>query len=685
MIVGVLLRHYKVYEGLFYVPLLQNFKNKLSVFVGPNGVGKSSVLEALDCYFNRVTEWNINKKGKKDEAFIAPVFLINKNDIKLTEREKAVMEVLSNYFWDVSERVNSNIKSQPQLKNFIRFRNETKRLYDPEKYYFLILGAEYLFPNKVFFSTFANDIHRVLKDRNIPEKDVAAVKDKVLDRYSYIYIPVESSIQDVLNLESFEMTELMSKDVLREIEGILNKQHKINGKTSKARTVSLITLINEQLNTFIDEINNAIKTIDNTYSFKIEGHYKKNLTASDVRDIIIEKYVSIRTLKKDKKEISELSSGEQRIALIDIAHAFLAQDGERGKRIVLAIDEPEASMHMSYCFKQFKRISELATKYNHQVLLTTHWYGFVPTSSEGSLHHIEVQEKPTITTFNLKTVVADRKSFPDDIEMKSYFDLVGSIVSLVKSEGTNWLICEGPDDQMYFEHFLSRHVQNLVVLPVGGIGNVLKLYKYLYTPFSEKTEKKLLGGKILCLVDADPIRQEIDLPCKTTDNSLSIRRIQLDQNGDVTLPELNSVGYYKNTCTEDGLDPSIFFSVMKDVIARSEDDTIQAEFEKYYMDPSLRSGILSDGCPLLISNDPVAQRDKSKIYTFLSNHDVKYELAKSYVQLCEDGRDHSPIWLSKIIQIFGDQSKKGQGGQNSAQGQPLWSAQARHLDTLATQ
>lgn len=652
MIVGVLLRHYKVYEGLFYVPLVKSFENKLSIFIGPNGVGKSSVLEALDCFFNKIPEWNINNKGKKDEAFIAPVFLIKKSDLRLREKEKTAIEILSNYFWDVSDKANPNIKSQPQLKNFLNFRNETKKIYSKELYYFIVLGVEYLSQNKVFFSTFASDVQKVLKENGVTEKDIISVKDKLIEAFSYIYIPVESSIQNVLNLESFEMTELMSKDVLSEIEVILNKRHRVDGKTSRARTVSLITLINEQLNLFIEEINTAIKEIDDAYSFKIEGHFKKNLTAPDVRDIIVDKYVSIRTLKKDRKEISELSSGEQRIALIDIAYAFLAKTGEHQKKIVLAIDEPEASMHMSYCFKQFRRIADLASKHNHQVLITTHWYGFIPTANEGSLHHIEMQEKPSITTFNMKTWLSDRKSFPNDIELKSFFDLVSSIVSLVKSESINWIVCEGPDDQIYLEYFLGSTIPNLVILPVGGIGNVIKLYKYLYSPFSEKTEQKLLSGKILCLVDTDSVRQELEFPCTTINKSLSIKRIQMDQNMEISLIDLNSAGYYKNTCTEDGLMPVIFHAAVSEVVGVMDDYDLNNEFSKYYINKALPYSMVTDNIPFLISDDIKAQRDKTVISEFLSDHDVKYKVARSYVKISKDGNDHSPIWVNKIIKFF---------------------------------
>jgi ABC-type cobalamin/Fe3+-siderophores transport system ATPase subunit len=77
MIIGMFLRHYKVYEGLHFIPLCVNTE-KYSILIGNNGVGKSSILEALNTFFND-NNWNKHKVGKKDEALIAPLFLIKKD------------------------------------------------------------------------------------------------------------------------------------------------------------------------------------------------------------------------------------------------------------------------------------------------------------------------------------------------------------------------------------------------------------------------------------------------------------------------------------------------------------------------------------------------------------------------------------------------------------------------------
>ncbi|MDO5090335.1 MAG: hypothetical protein Q4D61_02205 [Cardiobacteriaceae bacterium] len=64
MIVGVFLQHFKIYHGVNFIPISNG--SSFCGLLGNNGVGKSSVLEALDCFFhyNQKT-WNVNIIAKK--------------------------------------------------------------------------------------------------------------------------------------------------------------------------------------------------------------------------------------------------------------------------------------------------------------------------------------------------------------------------------------------------------------------------------------------------------------------------------------------------------------------------------------------------------------------------------------------------------------------------------------------
>ena len=82
MLIGLFLKHIKAYKGINYIPMGEKY-NFVS-YIGANGVGKSSILEAIDSYFN-CKNYLVNKSALSDgittkgnEPFIAPIFLIEK-------------------------------------------------------------------------------------------------------------------------------------------------------------------------------------------------------------------------------------------------------------------------------------------------------------------------------------------------------------------------------------------------------------------------------------------------------------------------------------------------------------------------------------------------------------------------------------------------------------------------------
>lgn len=50
MILAVVLRNYKCYKGINFIPLRQNIHQNMNMIIGDNGVGKSSVLESMDTF-----------------------------------------------------------------------------------------------------------------------------------------------------------------------------------------------------------------------------------------------------------------------------------------------------------------------------------------------------------------------------------------------------------------------------------------------------------------------------------------------------------------------------------------------------------------------------------------------------------------------------------------------------------
>ncbi|MCE5221787.1 MAG: ATP-binding protein [Clostridium sp.] len=652
MIAGLFLRHYKIYQGLYFIPICNDYNNKYSEFIGDNGVGKSSVLEALNTFFNN-EYWNKNKFGKKDEAFIAPIFLLKKDEIEqelsyLTDVLKFI-EFLSDYFWNVSSDANANLSSD-EFKRFFEFRNNLKEEYGSEKYYLFILGIEYENKSKVNFITFNRDVMEKRPDE-LRNFEYSCLIDVMRNMYSYVYIPTQTAPSQILKIEGKELQELMNTDILNKIDLILNEKNFKDGK----KAISVIDFLNNSLNEYMDSINETIKKIDDEYAFKVEGTYKKNLTSSDVRKKILEAYFSIRTLKKDKQEVEELSSGEQRIALIDIATAFLLNSDTTHKKIIFAIDEPENSLHISKAFNQFDRLESLSCK--HQIMITTHWYGSLPITNKGCLQYLEKVERTKrikLYSFDFNNYFESRRGFPEDLMIKSYFELTSSILSSMRADKTNWIICEGSDDKLYLEYYL-KDIKNLKIFSIGGCGNVVKLYKYLYIPFSEKDESKYLESKILCIIDSDDELKTIELPNMTTNKKLKIVRIQNDRENKVEFKKLDGKGQYYSTEIEDCLEPKILFEALTKTIKENGSAEQISALEDFEFNKNANTARVKGEAIYTILKPKKLEALYNKIYIdkFIDDYRFKYLIAENYICIANTiGTNLKPNLFNLVEEYF---------------------------------
>ena len=97
MIIGLFLRAIKTYRQMHFIPVAFNNQNKMINYIGDNGVGKSSILEGLDSFFNK-KEYNVNidyRTEHREERipFFVPIFLIEKENISLETIDEKIMTI----------------------------------------------------------------------------------------------------------------------------------------------------------------------------------------------------------------------------------------------------------------------------------------------------------------------------------------------------------------------------------------------------------------------------------------------------------------------------------------------------------------------------------------------------------------------------------------------------------------
>lgn len=138
MIIGLFLRSYKTYENFNFIPFTDGKDEKFNLLIGNNGAGKSSVLEALDTFFND-RPFIVHSNSKSENASIAPVFLIEKSKIS-DSAIKDFIGKISTLFWenDLPTNLTANNVS---IQNFSRLVDKLKQTIKMENYFIFVIGV----------------------------------------------------------------------------------------------------------------------------------------------------------------------------------------------------------------------------------------------------------------------------------------------------------------------------------------------------------------------------------------------------------------------------------------------------------------------------------------------------------------------------------------------------------------
>ncbi len=654
MIAGLLLRNFKIFRNQHYIPIM--LENSSSYFIGENGVGKSSVLLALDNVLNGtdINKLDINNEARSQgfetrEPFIVPIFIIEKDKIKRNPVMNRILEVISSITWDVKpEDFNSLQKSLAE--KFTEHRKKLSKYHNKRTHYLIPIGfikekatdipiaSMSIFEsiekyNEKIEELFTAELIPWLKKYNFDD-----VKTRMLayikDYYNYIYIPAEITVNSYSKIEGELAQSLLGDDIQSKIEKIIKK--------------SDIDKINQYLNKYIESIS---ELLDNSYRFKKPSQRQTQFTQRHMIIKIIETYFNDKILHRKKEgrdtPINNLSSGEKRRALLDLATAFLKANPSKAiNQTIFAIDEPELSLHSTACFEQFEKIKKIS-ELDIQTLVTTHWYGFLPAAGLGTAIYISPNQS-LVKSLNLSyyrdeitSLVKDSKgSYLDTLEVKSNHDLVQSIIASITTKNNyNWLLCEGRTDKKYLEYHMDAiGIKNLTVLSVGGSFALKDIYSYLVMALKDR--KKTIKGKVFCLLDTDRAYDKF----KSSDEipNLLIRRILLTEDRSrVEVLKTTDNRVSPPTEIEDALEGVFFHEAMMSLKIKGDSrfdflDNIEL------LDSEVSGGILD-----------LTTKQSRIIQGYFNENGNKELFCDEYCEIlldCDEAR--TPNWLLQIAHFF---------------------------------
>lgn len=640
MITSAIIRNYKNFKNINYVSLSNG--NNFSALIGENGVGKSSLLSAINDFLNKhdIDDIDVNYETRNKgyagrEPYITLLFMVKKSELTRDSQLKKCFSVIS----DITTQIESEDFNSSQIKfatQFCEHRDILFKNLNKDDYFLIPIGLVKREPKKssdLFLGIFDSipDYEQRIKDESGYESKESALKDvyeKIKSSYDYLYIPSDIEISEYSRLESNTLQFLLGQQLENTIKEIVDD--------------AFIKKINEDLNSYL----NALSEQLSKYKFKRPTKRQSQFNRSHLSQKIIETYFSDKTLSycedgMNLVPVSHLSSGEKRKALIDVIKSFLNLNiNTLFKTTIIAIDEPEISLHASSCFEQFEKLEHIAEQ-GIQTLITTHWYGFMPVISKGSATYISSSNETAL--LDLKKFREDIRAIkvktqgrmPDTIEVKGIHDLVQSILlSITNGNSYKWIICEGSSDKIYLDKYLEKY--EVRVLAVGGAPQVKKIYEYLNLAID--SDSNSVKGAALFIVDTDK-RTSNDRVNAPKSKNINIKRL-INIENKTSLIDINSDMTNPPTEVEDCLDADIFIDTLKNL--STETDLIHSEMTDLIsnMDSSKPSGLAFD----------YRQTQRHAMNEFFSIPGKKVEFATLYTKSVV--LPHNLPWLNSVIGLL---------------------------------
>ena len=662
MILGIILRNFKIYKSITYIPISNG--NRFCGLIGKNGIGKSSILEALDFYFNSNNNKDFKKNNtgnpKPEDCYVVPVFCIKKEIVhnNFSDHEEDIT-AFSDSIWNVIANPDSYSINSNYLELIKQFSNHIKSIgtnITQENHCLLPIGKDIdgnirfgFFQDGAFINTIVPDNMAESADekQHILQSKYLDVYSDIRSYYQYVFIPKDIEPENLVRFETQELQTLLNTNLNDIISKYLKKQEILD--------------ISSGLKDFVDDLSSKLPN----YKFKTPTSKQPNLKPDRIYNLIVQDFFSLRQLHKEGKNggkdlpLKELSSGEKQQAILTLVHSIVSEyRTDSTKNLIIAVDEPESSLHISACYEQFEKLYEISSMCC-QIIISSHWYGFIPAIPCGTVTNITYNEsRNNGQIFNIQKyreeinhqarnyAQENHSQLPIDISLKSSNDFIQSILmSVISDNSYNWLICEGSSDKIYFDAYLQDEIKEkrLRIIPVCSASEVKNTYNRLKVLFDELKSGNQLKGKVYLIIDTDSQATEFDTSNDLESNLLCRRIVNIDSERITKLVRIKSNPKAPNTDIEDALNGIIFQKALLDLKNNGYETDLNfiSETEE------------ADDIPSYYALD-LRQSQKKQLDTFFNgnNGNNKVLFANKYVDIMKKGNYTVPNWIVEIKNFF---------------------------------
>ncbi len=353
--------------------------NDLTVFVGKNDVGKSTVLEALDVFFNegkgviKLDKEDINKQSIVDgnnnicitvvfEDLPASLVIDSTNETTLQDEyllnSDGKLEILKTYPNAGKEKVSvrANHPTNPACADLLLKKQKDLQAIIKKESIDCDDEKRNAVMRKSIWSHYSSDLQLTEVEIDVTKEDAKNLWEQLKN-----YIPLYSLFQsDRKNSDGDSEIQDPMKLAVQEILKDTTIQTSLNQIATKVDTKlkQVATRTLEKLKEMNPEIANSLNPVIPSMESLKWADVFKNVSISGDEDI----------------PINKRGSGVKRLVLLN----FFRAEAERRKSeknvpdIIYAIEEPETSQHPEHQRKLIAAFIELSKTEHTQILLTTH-------------------------------------------------------------------------------------------------------------------------------------------------------------------------------------------------------------------------------------------------------------------------------------------------------------------------
>ena len=373
-LVKMKLQNFRGYNALEIV-----FDENMSVIIGKNDVGKSTIMDALEIFFNGD---NRDAQVKIDIEDLNVDCIEEQKEIKITcyfkiEDEEVLIDTINRTYLNDEYLLNENgLLEISKVWNCSKSKISASDLKIYITAYYPVLFDKPLAIMKI------QDLRKKLEEikenlsdyENINKNKSAEIRKSLYEYYikkdtKFSNIDIDSSKEDAKNIWEKVKTNLPLYFLFKSDRTNTDDDAEVQNPL-KIATKNVLANLGDNLEEIKRTVENEVKKIGDRTIEKL-GELDENIAKDLKTDLKLKPWDSIFSFEliSDKR-----GSGVRRLLLLSYfrAEAERISQTSNPKDIIYAIEEPETSQHPDYQKMIMESLIEISNDENHQLIITTH-------------------------------------------------------------------------------------------------------------------------------------------------------------------------------------------------------------------------------------------------------------------------------------------------------------------------